>query len=86
MSILDSYNKLVKPTTSLPNESFDTHIPTPSKLDYTRGYISRYFIKKVNDVNSPIFEIDSKTGHQIYYKANLNQNLSLNLFNFKVYF
>jgi hypothetical protein len=61
MSILDSYNKLVKPTTSLPNDSFDTHIPTPSKIDYSRGYISRYFMKKVNDINSPIFEIDSKT-------------------------
>ena len=61
MSILDSYNKLVNPSSALPSDSFDTHIPTPTAADYTRGYITRYFIQKSNDTNSPIFEVNTKT-------------------------
>ena len=61
MSILDSYNKLVKASSALPSDSFDTHIPVPTATDYTRGYITRYFIQKSNDTKSPIFEVNTKT-------------------------
>jgi hypothetical protein len=61
MSILDSYNKLIKPSSALPNDKVDTHIPTPNSTDYGRGYITRYFLQKSNDKNSPIFEVNTKT-------------------------
>jgi len=35
-------------------------IPTPTDKDYNRGYMLRYFAQKSNDVNSIIYEIDSK--------------------------
>jgi hypothetical protein len=61
MSILDSYNKLINPSSALPNDKFDTYIPTPNSTDYGRGYITRYFLQKVNDKNSPIFEVNRQT-------------------------
>lgn len=36
----------------------NTSIPSPDEDDYKRGYIRRHFIRKVNDVNAPIFEVD----------------------------
>lgn len=36
----------------------NTHIPTPTDIDYIRGYIRRYFVRKVNDLNGIIFEVD----------------------------
>ena len=41
--------------------NIETHIPTPSNKDYVRGYIKRYFVQKVNDKGSPIYEVDSST-------------------------
>lgn len=35
-----------------------THIPNPSKFDYKKGYVVRYFIQKTNDKGSSIFETD----------------------------
>jgi hypothetical protein len=37
------------------------YIPTPIESDYKRGYIVRYFTQKVNDINSPVYEIDDYT-------------------------
>ena len=34
------------------------HIPRPSVMDYDVSYISRHFIRKVNDNNSVIYEVD----------------------------
>ena len=31
--------------------------PMPTKSDYTRGYIVRYFVQRVNDANGLIYEI-----------------------------
>lgn len=31
--------------------------PTPTKADYERGYIVRYFVQRVNDSNGLIYEI-----------------------------
>ena len=31
--------------------------PVPTKSDYTRGYITRYFVQRVNDINSIVYEI-----------------------------
>lgn len=35
-----------------------THIPTLTETDYKRGYVTRYFIQKANDVESTIYEVD----------------------------
>lgn len=32
-------------------------VPQPKDSDYKRGYLVRYFLQKVNDVNSEIFEV-----------------------------
>jgi len=37
-----------------------THIPSPNKSDYERGYIERYFIQKANDKDAKIYEVDEK--------------------------
>ncbi len=59
-SILDSYNKLMS-SNVIPYSSISTHIPTPTDLDYKRGYIARYFTQQVNDSTSPIYEINANT-------------------------
>jgi hypothetical protein len=35
----------------------NTYIPTPVDIDYIRGYVRRYFVRKVNDSNGIIFEV-----------------------------
>lgn len=35
------------------------YIPNPQEIDYTRGYVRRYFARKLNDVNGIIFEISA---------------------------
>ena len=49
------------------------HIPSPTQFDYKRGFIERYFVQKINDADSFIYEIDS-TMYQItltspFYKS-----------------
>jgi hypothetical protein len=36
----------------------NTSIPSPSEDDYNQGYIRRHFVRKANDINAPIFEVD----------------------------
>ena len=55
-----SYTKLASQK-NLPNVTPAkpiSHFPKPTNGDYYNGYIERYFIQKVNDINAPIFEID----------------------------
>lgn len=47
----------------------DAHIPIPSDKDYKRGYIKRYFVQKVNDKGSPIYEVQSTTRNYYNTKA-----------------
>mgnify|MGYP000032285934 CR=1 FL=1 len=61
---INRYNKISKNTPRV-RYNIDTHIPRPSNKDYTRGYIRRYFIQKVNDKGSPIYEMDDVT-HTYY--------------------
>lgn len=35
------------------------HYPKPTQNDYEVGYIRRYFIQKINDINASIYEISS---------------------------
>jgi hypothetical protein len=38
-----------------------TIVPSPSDTDYSSGFIRRYFVRKSNDMNGHIFEIDKDT-------------------------
>lgn len=38
-----------------------TIVPAPTEDDYSVGFIRRYFIKRANDLNGHIFEVDEKT-------------------------
>lgn len=47
-----------------------TDVPTPSKDDYTRGYIVRYFVQKANDTESYVYEVSYES-----FKEYLNNPL-----------
>lgn len=55
MSNLERYKSLNRKP--LNQKEISTHIPTPSEVDYNRGFIKRCFIQKTNDKGSPIFEV-----------------------------
>jgi hypothetical protein len=42
-----------------------TFSPQPNDSDYTKGYITRYFIQRVNDVNSPVYEVSQFSYNRI---------------------
>jgi hypothetical protein len=54
------YNTINLNTLEFKTRTISTHIPSPKENDYTRGYIVRYFIQKVNDLDSYIYEIESE--------------------------
>lgn len=65
MSINDSYKKLLGKRgvkTSIP---ISAYIPTPTEIDYKRGYIRRFFAQRSNDKTSPIIEISSDSFNRI---------------------
>lgn len=41
------------------NPRIRAHYPKPTQNNYEVGYIRRYFIQKINDINAPIYEISS---------------------------
>ena len=51
------YDKIRNTNVKSKTIDITTYIPTPTKVDYTNGYIIRCFIQKTNDVNAPIYEI-----------------------------
>lgn len=60
------YNQIVKQT---PRDiKILTFIPSPSDIDYRRGFIKRYFVQKTNDKGSPIYEISKRDINK--YKTN----------------
>jgi hypothetical protein len=44
-----------------------THIPNLTDVDYSRGYINRYFVQQLNDKGSPIYEVTNK--FYTYYRS-----------------
>jgi hypothetical protein len=62
-TIKESYKELSKTKLgSIYDEpkSIKTFVPNPIDFDYNRSYITRYFIRKFNDENGTIFEVDSR--------------------------
>lgn len=59
MDIRDRYDKLLPSTDRVKRVmKIKTHVPSPSKRDYTRGYIRRYFTRRLNDDRAFIFEVN----------------------------
>ena len=63
---INRYNKISKNKLQV-RYNIETIIPRPSDKDYSRGYIRRYFVQKLNDKGSPIYEVDSST--RSYYNS-----------------
>ncbi len=54
---------------------------SPKEKDYEKGYFTRYFIRKINDNNGQIYEVDSalyKTfiSHSIYFGIKLEWRIT----------
>jgi len=57
MNINQRYKQLTKNKSADLNIAVSAYIPEPKDTDYTKGYITRYFTQKANDLNSPIYEV-----------------------------
>jgi hypothetical protein len=55
---LNRYNQVSNTGTIFDEKRISPHIPSPTDLDYDRGYIVRYFIQKANDTKARIIEVD----------------------------
>lgn len=53
------YYRLKKSSLNSFQTRFNTFVPSPTKDDYKRGYITRFFVQKANDVNNFIYEVNS---------------------------
>tara|TARA_B110000261_G_scaffold162627_1_gene206669 strand:- start:797 stop:1153 length:357 start_codon:yes stop_codon:yes gene_type:complete len=69
MTNKDNYNNIKKLPSGLEKLKILTYIPKPSKGDYSTGYITRFFIQKVNDISSPIYEINANYSSNIESKV-----------------
>lgn len=65
----DNYNNIKKLPNGLEKLKILTYIPKPTKGDYLTGYITRFFIQKVNDKSSPIYEIKASYASNIESKV-----------------
>lgn len=36
----------------------NSYIPEPTEFHYNRGFINRYFVRKMNDSNGTVYEVD----------------------------
>jgi len=54
----------------------NTFVPKPSDKDYKKGYITRYFLIRANDINSFIYEI-SKDSYKKFISSSLVTTISL---------
>ena len=78
---LDRYNQISKLNSSFEKKKIATIIPKPIEKDYKNGYIKRYFIQKLNDSSSPIYEIkqssfSSFNGNAFYSAVSLYWRLT----------
>jgi len=59
------YNDLTKNKTKYSLEIPKTFVPAPTDVDYSNGFIQRYFIQRVSDINGFVFEINSDTYQEL---------------------
>lgn len=63
------------------NKNIAAYKPVPTKSDYTRGYIVRYFVQRVNDSNGLVYEIAKEdylgyVTNTFYITTNLDWKIS----------
>ena len=70
---IERYKQIAKSISKFREVKIKTYIPTPTDVDYQRGYITRYFIQKINDKTAQIYEIKSdnfsKFGENPFWNA-----------------
>ena len=54
---LNRYKNIIKLPTQYKSIKIVTYLPAPNEFDYKKGYITRYFLQKANDFDSPIYEV-----------------------------
>ena len=52
------YKIINNDTTVYNGVSIKTYTPNVTETDYKRGYVTRYFVQKANDIESAIYEVD----------------------------
>jgi hypothetical protein len=52
------YKIINNDTTVYNGVSIKTYTPNVTEMDYKRGYVTRYFVQKANDIESVIYEVD----------------------------
>lgn len=78
---LDRYNEIQTDNNTLDSIDITTSIPKPKKINFTRGYITRYFIQKSNDTSAPIYEVSadnvtSYANNPLYVTVSLDWRLT----------
>jgi len=58
---IDRYSEISDLGSEFNQKNIIAFIPNPEDIDYQRGYITRYFLQKSNDVNAVIYEIRKKS-------------------------
>jgi hypothetical protein len=54
---LDRYKNIINLPLEYRPVKIVTYLPTPTDFNYNQGYITRYFLQKANDFDSPIYEV-----------------------------
>jgi hypothetical protein len=57
---IDRYKSIIRLPLEYTPTNIVTHLPVPTDFDYNKGYITRYFLQKANDINSPIYEVKQR--------------------------
>ena len=73
---LERYQILTRRNSDFRQVNITPSVPSPNDTDYKRGYIVRYFVQKVNDENSYIYEVSSKS-HNAFINNPLYNTVSL---------
>lgn len=57
MDISKRYRQLKYDSTSGLESKIRSFLPTPNKVDYERGYVTRFFIQRSNDSSAVVYEV-----------------------------
>jgi hypothetical protein len=60
-NMIDKYDNLTGYKQKFSKLDVKSHFPKLKESDYNKGFIIRYFVQKVNDLNSSIYEIKSSS-------------------------
>lgn len=72
----ERYDKIIKKDVNFRPVKIKAFRPNPNEFDYKRGYITRYFVQKINDETAPIYEID-ENGFDVFGNNTFYQTTSI---------